>query len=122
MCDGSGGMSSVMSRLVSKDLYRPRYRPEGDVVVDLRQLFNLFLNSPIVISAGSTLSSVATLHASRRAWHCGMESIEARFDCPFRMACAVMVSAAQLTSLPSGASVNGVPWACPKCPRFRIRI
>ena len=50
-------------------LYRPRCRPDGDVVVVSRQDLILPANSCSVISAGSMSRSEATLHVVNSAWH-----------------------------------------------------
>ena len=115
-------VASRASKFGSSALYLPRCRPDGEVVVNSRQLFIFPLNSLQVISAGNAFNSVAARHASSKAWHCGMLCIDSIWECPFKISLAVTVSAAQLMSLDSGISVKGVPCACPKWPRFRMRM
>ena len=53
-------------------------------------------NSCSVIAYGSKSNSVAALHVSRRALHCGMESIVSIWLCPCKISLHVGVSAVQL--------------------------
>ena len=96
-------------------LYRPKCLPDGDVdVVSLQDLI-LPANSVSSILFGMMSRSDAVRQVSRNAWQCGMLLVYV----PDKILSLVAVVAAQSICSESGGSVNGVPWAWPKCPWFR---
>ena len=73
----SGCISSSFSGIfVNKALYRPKCRPDGEVVVDSLHDLIFPLNSVSVISYGRRSSSVAALQESNSDWHCGIKFLD----------------------------------------------
>jgi hypothetical protein len=78
-CVGVEGEDTLESWIcVNRALYRPRCRPDGDVVVDSRHEVKRPRNCSIVMSTGRMSRSVAAWQASKSAAHCGVDDIVAR--------------------------------------------